>query len=302
MKIQCPKCGFSREVDAEKIPGRASLATCPKCGQKFYFRDPEPEAEPEEQAVPEERPEPDRQEQDGQEQEDIWSTLESLDSEEQEPAGTGFQKRSRGSFRGTGSRVPWEDLQSHGVVDGFYQTIKQVMLSPMPFFKAMSVDTNFAPPLVFYLIVAEIQVLARFFWGLAGLAPQMDSGTGLPGLGMFGAGSVMVLFLYPVLMALMLFFASGLNHICLTAVKSGTAGFWGTFKVVAYSNAPMLLAVVPLAGPLAGMIWSVVCTFLGFKLVHRTSAGRVVAAMLLPVAILFLISSFMLVIRGVSGG
>ncbi len=296
MKIQCPKCEFSREVDAEKIPGRASLATCPKCGHKFHFRDPEPEAEPEKQSAEKERPEQDR---DGQE--DIWSTLESLDPEDR-GAEKGFQKTTSRSSQQSGSPVPWEDLQSRGVVNGFLQTIKQVMLSPLHFFKAMPLDTNFAQPLVFYLVVAEIQVLARFFWGMTGLAPQMDSGTGLPGLGMFGASSVMVVFLYPVLMTLLLFFASGLNHICLTAVKSGRAGFWGTFKVVAYANAPMVLAIVPLIGPLAGMIWAVVCTFLGFKLVHQTTGGRVIAAMLLPVIILLLISSFMLVIKGVSGG
>ena len=303
MKIQCPKCGFSREVDAEKVPERASRATCPKCGHKFHFREPEPEVvsepghEPEEQSEPEEQPD-----QEVDKQEDIWSSLESLDSEEQERSGAGFRKTIGEKAQPSGSPVPWEDLQSRGVVDGFFQTIKQVMLSPMHFFKAMPVDTNFAPPLVFYLVVAEIQVLARFFWGMAGMAPHVGSEGGMPGLGMFGANSVLVLFLYPVLMTVMLFFASGLNHICLTAVKSGQAGFWGSFKVVAYSNAPMVLAIVPLIGPLAGMIWAVVCTFLGFKFVHQTTGGRVVAAMLLPVIILLVISSFMLIIKGVSGG
>ncbi len=39
MTIQCPKCGFSREVPEDKLPASASIATCPKCAHKFKFRD-----------------------------------------------------------------------------------------------------------------------------------------------------------------------------------------------------------------------------------------------------------------------
>lgn len=295
MKIQCPQCDFSREVNEEKIPDKASLATCPKCGHKFYFREPETAFDLKDQVDGEE-------EQAEQEEPDIWSSLESLDADESRQRQTGFEQAGEGRVQQPESSVPWENLQAHGLVQAFYETIKKIMLSPVLFFDSMPLGPNFTQPLIFYLLVAEIQVLARFFWGLAGVTPQMESGDGLPGLGMFGTGSVLILFLYPVLMALMLFFASGLNHICLTAVKSGKGGFLGTFKVVSYANAPMILAVVPLIGPLAGMLWAVVCTYLGFKIVHQTSGGRVVLAMLLPVLILLLISSFMLVVKGVCGG
>lgn len=45
MLIQCPECGFSRDVPEEKLPSSASLATCPKCKSKFKFRNL-PEAAP----------------------------------------------------------------------------------------------------------------------------------------------------------------------------------------------------------------------------------------------------------------
>ncbi|MCF8107528.1 MAG: zinc-ribbon domain-containing protein [Desulfohalobiaceae bacterium] len=297
MKIECPKCGFSREVDADKIPDKAKLATCPKCGHKFHFRNAEDEFELEDDRVQSEAGDQDQT--GAAEQEDIWSKLESLDEDaaEQKPHSSA---EAQSKERHAASPIPWEDLQTHGLVQGFWLTLKLVMFAPVQFFRAMPLENVFTQPLVFYLIVAEVQVLARFFWGLAGVVPQQTSG-GMLGLGMFGGGSVLILFFYPVLMTVMVFFAAGLNHICLQAVKSGESGFAGTFKVVAYANGPMVLAVLPMIGPLAGMIWAVVCTFLGFKIVHRTTNFKVLAAMLLPVVLLLVISSLFFVVNGVSG-
>lgn len=41
MHISCPKCHFKRNVDRKQIPASAITATCPKCENKFRFRDPE---------------------------------------------------------------------------------------------------------------------------------------------------------------------------------------------------------------------------------------------------------------------
>lgn len=41
MLISCPKCHFKRHVEEKQIPESATLATCPKCQNKFRFRDPE---------------------------------------------------------------------------------------------------------------------------------------------------------------------------------------------------------------------------------------------------------------------
>ena len=41
MHISCPTCHFKRSVDINQIPASATIATCPKCEDKFRFRDPE---------------------------------------------------------------------------------------------------------------------------------------------------------------------------------------------------------------------------------------------------------------------
>ena len=39
MIIQCPECFFERELNPEKIPPSAHMATCPRCNKRFKFRD-----------------------------------------------------------------------------------------------------------------------------------------------------------------------------------------------------------------------------------------------------------------------
>ena len=37
MNITCPRCGFSRQVSADRLPARAVIATCPHCACRFRF-------------------------------------------------------------------------------------------------------------------------------------------------------------------------------------------------------------------------------------------------------------------------
>ena len=37
MNIICPRCGFSRQVPADRLPARAVIATCPHCACRFRF-------------------------------------------------------------------------------------------------------------------------------------------------------------------------------------------------------------------------------------------------------------------------
>lgn len=41
MLIRCPECQFERDIDTGKIPASAAVATCPKCANRFRFRDAE---------------------------------------------------------------------------------------------------------------------------------------------------------------------------------------------------------------------------------------------------------------------
>ncbi|MFO7718221.1 MAG: zinc-ribbon domain-containing protein [Desulfohalobium sp.] len=316
MEIQCPKCEFVRNVPEDKIPARARLATCPKCGHKFPFRDVEPQdphtgeaeetarteepqhappafgendatpraeeppQEPLSSAQPEDPPtedtEPPRQ--------DIWASLEALQAE---PEPDEAPPHSRSS-------VPWENLEEHGFFTGLRLTITQAMLGPRRFFTQMPINFGLSMPLVFYLLIAEVQALAQFFWQMVGLSPQMGQNTQI---GLVGLGSALILIVYPLFLAGVLFFVSGINHVCLLALRSGKAGFQGTFRAVAYGSAPFVLAVIPVIGPMMGGIWAMVCTIIGLSCVHETSLGRVLLALFLPFIVLAAISVVLVMLQ-----
>ncbi len=39
MLIRCPECHFERDIDSGAIPASATVAACPRCGNRFRFRD-----------------------------------------------------------------------------------------------------------------------------------------------------------------------------------------------------------------------------------------------------------------------
>lgn len=73
MLIRCPDCGFTRQVNAQKIPAGSEFATCPKCKQRFRFRTVETEVTPPPEAItgPAEAPPSGNAD-------DVWSAVENL--------------------------------------------------------------------------------------------------------------------------------------------------------------------------------------------------------------------------------
>lgn len=283
MEITCPQCGFSKDIPEDKIPANAQIATCPKCKHKFKFRDIE-------QSTKEETREDIGAE--NTESEDIWASLEKLNSENEKYslAESSDDNQQGQSTRATYS-IPWEELEQKGFFAGFFDTIKMVCLSPKEFFKSMTTRGGYTRPLIFYLLISEFYTAFRMIWSLAGVGvmehgQQMD----ILNLGLHGMASLLWLLFYPILLTVLLFMAAGINHLCLMLVKDGSRGFKGTFKVLCYSSAPMIMSLFPILGPIIGILWSSVCNFLGYKYVHKTSGIKVAIAMLIPVLIISLLS------------
>ncbi|MBT8764258.1 zinc-ribbon domain-containing protein [Desulfohalobiaceae bacterium Ax17] len=283
MRITCPNCQFSQDIPEEKIPPKAEQATCPKCRHKFKFRDlsssfklsEEPEATPIEQN--DKATEKRQSDLEGENKENIWEKLESM------AEGTEQKKVDRDSLAEDEADIPWEHLEKYGFFPGLFKTIKEAMLSPANFFARMKL-TGYSKPLVFYLLLAEVQAIANFIWQMVGLMPMISSqGYAVPGMGIVGLGSAVILILYPILLTILLFMVVGFNHLFLVLVRAGTSGFQGTFRAVTYGSAPMILAIIPFIGPLLGGIWAMVVTVIGYKNIHRTSYVKVFIAMFLPI-------------------
>jgi len=187
--------------------------------------------------------------------------------------------------------VPWERLDTWGFFPGMFQTVKRAMLSAPSFFRRMPLGRGMAKPLVFYILISEFQAVFQYAWqmiGYSALNSMQGADMSLPPTGMafMGFGSVAMLILYPILATIALFLSSGLNHLFLMIYRAGDSGFEGTLRAMAYGSAPMLLGAVPLVGPFAGALWTMVTTLIGYKHIHRTTYGRVALAVSTPVIML----------------
>lgn len=281
MRITCPQCGFSRRIPDEKIPETAELATCPKCSRRFRFRTLE--RTPEQASVQAPEQAPDKTPGPGL-AEDFWAGLEKMAPPgEQEPPAPEVPEHGGDQVE---IEVPFENLRGHGFFPGLWMTIRRAMFSPRLFFRVMPMR-GLGGPLAFYLLLFEFSLVLDLLWGRAGLPPisglhpalaPLDPGLGGP------VGPVTLFAVYPIMATIIVFGASAGVHLVLKLMRSGERGFEGTFRAQAYSNAPLILSVLPY-GYLLGIAWGLVVFVIGLKNVHRTSTLKVALAFGLLLAI-----------------
>ena len=339
MRIICPNCDYAQDIPEAKIPPRSVMATCPKCGEKFKFRELDPalladlqaredqdsSAEPAAPAQPEtaaahetngqeppSRPaappsapplvaepgqeQPPRQPRDG----DIWQRLEGLAGDE-----TGHADGDARDGEGRDTPPPWERLDEFGFFPGLTATVKQAMFNPRGLFEGMPVDRGMARPLIFYLLISEFAAVCQFVWQMLGmdlLMQMADQGVTAEQTMITGAGLLAYLVIYPLLLAGGLFVSAGLAHLVLMIVRAAEGGFEGTFRVVAYSAAPIVLSVFPFAGSIAGALWSLCIMLIGLRWVHRASYLRIILGLHIPLFAVIALALIALVAARLTGG
>jgi hypothetical protein len=94
--------------------------------------------------------------------------------------------------------------------------------------------------------------------------------------------------LLPVFIVIGLFIAAAILHFCcliVGALAGSQSGFEGSFRAMAYSQVSSLAAIIPVAGPFVAVVWWIVLTVIGVQRLRRTTQGKAVAAVLIPIAV-----------------
>ena len=191
----------------------------------------------------------------------------------------------------TGS-TPWEDMASLGFFTAFFRTMKEVLFSPTVFFRRMPVSQGIPSPLFYGVIISflatTVGLLEQYaFSGLMGSLTGGEEMKGMEGVNFFQAAFLLIYaFLLPILLTIGFFIMSGIFHICLMVVGAGKRGFETTFRVVAYASSAQVFAIVPFLGGFIIVIYNLVLWTIGFRESHRTTTGRALIAVLLPMAIM----------------
>ncbi|NLW80994.1 MAG: hypothetical protein GXY42_04895 [Desulfovibrionales bacterium] len=296
MNITCPNCGFGRDVDEASLPPKAAMATCPKCKHRFKFReiaipDPEqtqsqPQSENPEPATPTAPPSAPPQPAEPPKDEDLWKGLEALDQESEEDTSE--------SEDPVEPKLPAWELASSGYPQAFARTFLDVLSNPKRFFSAMPVGHGFIKPLLFFLIIIESVALSQSLWQLLGILPPSMITENLG----HNLQAGLALILYPLQVSIFLFFDTAINHFFLRLFKADTKGFEGTFRAEVYSSAPMLLMVVPYIGLPQAMIGVTVYKFLGLRHVHNATNKQVLAVLILPMLLAFVVAIVLTLLFG----
>jgi hypothetical protein len=187
--------------------------------------------------------------------------------------------------------LPWEERDRIGLVEALIQTIRLLVTDPSNAFSRLRADGDLTSPILFGLILSWAGVLLSQMWQLmfGGFVGSMLSG--MEGLGNAfepsGVGGLIgVLVVWPVIFVVFLFISAGILHLCLMlvgATSDSPSGFEGTLKVVAYSQVAGVASIVPLVGGFLFAIWALILEVIGSALVHRTTQGRALMGVLIPV-------------------
>ena len=266
IRITCPLCNFSGQVDPDRVPPGAATALCPRCGQRFpYSR---------EVAVP---------------------TAPSPQDPQAAPSGTrpapGSQTLRPMLLADLAEGIPWED-PVHGLFRDLVRTIGLVLFHPDDFFRRMPRHGDWLAPLAFGLITGSVGLILSWFWPIL-LGAMLWEASPFQELGLTSffeaGGAVLLVIAAPLLVALALGVFSAAVHLMLLLVMGGGGGFQATFRVLAYSQAASLFNIVPAVGGLAGGLWMLVLEVLGLSRAHDIGLFRAVFALLILPSLLVLL-------------
>lgn len=205
------------------------------------------------------------------------------------PAGGGWQTPPPGGPEP--ARLPWERRAELGFLNAFVETIKLLVTNPVEAFRQAKEKGDFAEPLIFAILVSWIGIAVSTLWsGLFGqawisfLPPELKEKMA----GAFAtnaAGLLIQVGLAPIFVLIGLFVGTAIYHLffmIVGATKDSTSGFEGTFRVVSYASVSQLANVIPFVGWLVAMLWNLVLVVIGTVRMHRTSYGRAIAGVLIP--------------------
>src|SRR2546429_7632430 len=161
------------------------------------------------------------------------------------------------------SGLPWAERQTKGLLNALIETLQMVLSRPVAAFTAMKREGGLGEPLLYAIIGGTFGgVFALTYnFALRSFTPFGDRQGAVAHL-FGGLGWIFLLVLTPLFVAIGMFVASAILHVCLVIVGGAKQAFETTFRVVCFaegSASPLL--VIPFCG---GLVTGILKNFLFF--------------------------------------
>lgn len=187
--------------------------------------------------------------------------------------------------------IPWED-PNNSLFNGLFETVKLLAMNPGEAFRRMPVTGGIGRPLFYAIAVGWVSIAIAVFWNVLfqGMwLPFLESMDDVAGMGaMYGltiGWGLMMVVLAPLFVIIGVFIAAAILHLMLMIVGSASNGFEATVRVVCYTQTAQLAGIIPLCGGLVALIWTAILYVTGFSIAHRTTQGKAIVAVLLPLVL-----------------
>jgi hypothetical protein len=179
---------------------------------------------------------------------------------------------------------PWEERENYGTINAYFQTATKCILTPTSFFSKLPTRDGYFNPILFVAMTLPVAAVLTYLW------IALFKGMGLAGLvGLVFVASILFV-LGIIFVPISLAIWSGILHLCLLLVGGAREGYQATFRVVSYSSVTSIFNVVPVVGPLASLLWGIVLTVIGLRETHKTTTGRALGALAIPLGIVLVVT------------
>jgi len=186
-------------------------------------------------------------------------------------------------------RIPWEDPARTSAFERFVETVKLLATRPSEAFAGMPTSGGIGSPLVYAILVGWIGIAIAVVWNtlLQGMwIPFMGGGEEAAiAAGFTAAWAVGLVIMAPIFVIIGVFIGAAVLHLMLMIVGGANNGFEATVRVVCYAQTAQLAGIVPFCGGLISMVWAIILYVFGLATAHRTTQGKAVLAVLLPVVL-----------------
>src|SRR6266446_492166 len=201
-------------------------------------------------------------------------------------------------WRAPSAGIPWDRREELGFVSALVETTKEVLTGPSDFFRRMPVAGGIGSPLLYAVVIGYLGLLLSAVYSAVFLLVRGAVGTAAlgalsdrPELAQFvaimeGWGGIIGQVVFgPIGIVIGVFIWTAIIHVMLLLLDGAGQGFEATFRVLSYSHAASVLAIVPLCGGPIAFFWSLVLWIIGLAEAQRIPAWKAAAAVFLPLVL-----------------
>jgi hypothetical protein len=185
--------------------------------------------------------------------------------------------------------IPWEDPARTSTFERFVETAKLLATRPSEAFAGMPTTGGIGPPLIYAIVVGWVGIGIAVVWNtlFQGMwIPFMGGGEeAAVAAGFTAAWAVGMILLAPIFVVIGVFIGAAILHLMLMIVGGANSGFEATVRVVCYAQTAQLAGIIPFCGGLISMVWAIILYVIGLSTAHRTTQGKAILAVLLPVVL-----------------